>query len=1377
MKHPRAASRHPLKGAAPAFRRRQLGGTAGLGYLLLGTVGTLLVLVIAGILALWLWAGRPGSLPQALDWATEWSQAHPERFGTLEVSGASGGLRGEGRIGTLRWRHDGLEVQVADARLPWDDGFWLGALAGRGLHLPDVEIGSLHIIDQRPPSPAGEPLQQLVLPLPLSLSWRIGTLTYGSDAARPALTLAELRGHYRYGPFAPDAAAAPAMDALPAGEAAHQIGIDHVRLAQGSYRAQAVLGARAPMPLRLHLGGDLAAPRPDGSPLPLQAEASVDGSLAGVDALLHAQAQVRPADGANQAAEVALKARADIAPWERQALPLRAADIDAQGLDLALFWPDAPRTAIAGTLHAAPDGGRWQARVDLRNGIPGPWDKAALPLESLRAELALQDGRWTVSGLDSQIGGGRLQLQGHADTGADGQLAVDTLRWQARARLDAIDPSRLWQGLAPQRISGEARAGADEPGTIAFEADLKTQAAAGTAAGRRPLIGPTQVKGTWQADGQRLRIDKASTAVADARLDAQGEADFAAHRVRMDASAQAPGLRIALDGRQGTPQDGGRIDLQLADAQALQRWWNSLASMPLIGPAVQGWLDAARPWSDGQLSGSARLQMQWQGAWPVPGWTAAGPDRALPRLDGELSAPRLQLRDTQERHWSVEDLRLQARGPLDRLQLDWTARAGQGPWALAAAGQAQWPQAGSQAAAWPPASGQLRIDRLTLDHAPAVAAPSGDTAPLPPGTAELSAPLDLRWQTGDRQAWVVDAGTGKIEWRWRQAGQAAPALLSWDALRWDAGVLVSRGQLAGLSMAWIDALSDTASDLLARAGLGGDLQMGADWDISLPISAPGEWRLAASLHRTGGDLTVRANSGPRGSGNGNGNAVPAQVREARLNIALQGETAQARLRWDSEHLGSIEGELGTRIDPRAGELAQAWPESAALQGSVQARMPQVGVWSALAPPGWRVRGALAAQVQIGGTRARPDWRGQLQADDLAVFSMVDGIAFRNGRLRATADGQHVSIDSLHIEGPRGAAEGGTLDATGVARWREQPARAAGDRPALWPDITLQAKADKLRVSARPDRRLVLSGEVNTQLSGDQLQVRGQLHADEALFILPDEFTPSLGADVVVRGGLRQDAGGASDEPGRQIHTDARIDIDLGRQFEVRGRGLQAMLGGRLEVRSTPADPTPRVLGDVGITQGSYRAYGQQLRIETGTLRFTGPYDDPTLDIAAVRPQGSSDQRVGVRVSGSAQSPTIRLFAEPDMPDSEKLAWLVLGRPATGTGAEAAILQQAALALLSSRGQGQDLGNQLARNLGVDDISLQGQSQNTDGTVNAAAVSIGKRLSDKLYISYERSLIGTLGTVSMFYELTRFLTLRGRAGEENAVDLVFTRRYD
>jgi translocation and assembly module TamB len=197
---------------------------------------------------------------------------------------------------------------------------------------------------------------------------------------------------------------------------------------------------------------------------------------------------------------------------------------------------------------------------------------------------------------------------------------------------------------------------------------------------------------------------------------------------------------------------------------------------------------------------------------------------------------------------------------------------------------------------------------------------------------------------------------------------------------------------------------------------------------------------------------------------------------------------------------------------------------------------------------------------------------------------------------------------------------------------------------------------------------------------------------------------------------------------------------------------------------------------VRTVSGTYRAYGQQLSIDTGVLRFTGPYDDPTLDILAMRPQPiSGAQRVGVQITGSAQSPRVRLYADPELPDSEKLAWLVLGRPATGAGAEAAVLQQAAMALLTRNNSGADAG--FASLIGLDELGFTGQTTNADGTTTAAALTVGKRISNDLYLAYERSLAGTMGTVSIFYDLSRRLTLRARAGEENAIDLIFTQRYD
>ncbi len=186
------------------------------------------------------------------------------------------------------------------------------------------------------------------------------------------------------------------------------------------------------------------------------------------------------------------------------------------------------------------------------------------------------------------------------------------------------------------------------------------------------------------------------------------------------------------------------------------------------------------------------------------------------------------------------------------------------------------------------------------------------------------------------------------------------------------------------------------------------------------------------------------------------------------------------------------------------------------------------------------------------------------------------------------------------------------------------------------------------------------------------------------------------------------------------------------------------------------------------------------------LRFSGPYDDPTLAILALRGSNtptrtslnSDTQKVGVKVTGSARSPHLQLYAEPELPDSEKLAWLVLGRPASGAGAEAAAMQQAAMALLGSQIRGMEGG--LAHALGLDDISVAQQpatSGSTGTTETGAAVTLGKRLSSRLYVAYEHSLNGANGALNLFYDVSRRLTVRAQVGGTNALDLIFTLPYD
>jgi translocation and assembly module TamB len=158
---------------------------------------------------------------------------------------------------------------------------------------------------------------------------------------------------------------------------------------------------------------------------------------------------------------------------------------------------------------------------------------------------------------------------------------------------------------------------------------------------------------------------------------------------------------------------------------------------------------------------------------------------------------------------------------------------------------------------------------------------------------------------------------------------------------------------------------------------------------------------------------------------------------------------------------------------------------------------------------------------------------------------------------------------------------------------------------------------------------------------------------------------------------------------------------MGERLRIRGRGLDAGLRGDLRL-TTPATQLA-VNGTLRIVDGTYQAYGQKLDIERGVLTFVGPVENPRLDIEATRP--NLDVRVGVLVSGTALTPRVRLFSEPEMSDLDKLSWLVAGRANEG-GADTALLQSAAVALLSGEGPGP---RPVHQSLGLD-TSLRGKAR-------------------------------------------------------------------
>ena len=1261
----------------------------------------LFALLVAVAAALWWWAGTEGSL--------DWTVRQIARSQPLTAEGVRGSLRSGLHFDRLQWERDGLKVEAWNLSLAWQP---LALIRGT-LQLDQVRAERLRVDDRRPPKPSVIPVS-LVIPIRVTLiDAQVGQVQW--VAAANSFEASGLAGNYTFN------------------GTHHKLDLASLQWGGGSYRGHASVGAQGVLPVDAMVEGQFESPVP-GSPkkLPLSFNASLRGPLADMEA--NAMLQTR---AFTPTVPTRATATARLTPWAAQPVPQAQAQF--RQLDLNALWPQAPRTSLSGSAEVQPAGTQtWAVTADIDNAQPGPWDQNRLPLDRLHlAGEWRQSGQALVRDLDARVGGGRVQATGNW-RGSDG--------WTVQGKLAGVNPALLYSAMAPLPLSGRADL-TGQGKAVAFDVDLQAQggaparASGNTKAGSNSRSGSNslaaavrglelrqaQARGRWQ-DGT-LQLPMLEVRSADAQLHATLELRPQARAGSGRIALEAPGLTALAEGRLAEASGAGTLRATGSDLARALGWLGRLPGVPAaLSEQIAG--------------GRGEAQLAWQGGWRDPAVQAT---LALPLLQlrpqvtasmtpqAAASAPAWVLRDgaaTLNGRLSDATLQASGRGELAqrRVALDLAGRLGRRGTPAVWQGQL----ASLNATASDPATG---AGNWTLGLRNAVdwrfAAGSLDVAA---GEAVLTAPPRARTPA----AGSIGASAGPAA--------DAPALLAWEPLRWRTGELRTAGRITGLPLAWIELVGGPQ---LAGSMLSGDMVFDAQWDANLGATP----RIRASLARSRGDVTVLAETAEGAS-----TRVRAGVREARLSVTTEGESVNAVLRWDSERGGTADGQLTTRLS-RGGDSGWRWAEDAPLTGRLRAQLPRIGVWSLLAPPGWRLRGSLATDVTVAGTRADPRLAGTVAADDLALRSVVDGIELQAGRLRAHLDGRRLLIDEFVLRGA--GAGGGTLMATGQGDWT--PAGVA---------VRMEAQLNRLRASNRSDRQLTVSGTIAARHDGEGSVVRGNLRIDQALILLPEESPPKLGDDVVVRDAAApvtrteaRQSEQAARPPSRRI--DVEVAIDMGDDFRVRGHGIDTRLRGTVAL-SGQSLTSPRLVGTIQAAGGEYRAYGQRLNIERGVIRFTGPIDNPALDILAIRPNLS--QRVGVMISGRALAPFVRLYSEPDLPEAEKLSWLVTGRASPSTGAEAALLQQAGLALLAGRSGSGKRG--VAAALGLDELSFR-----REGAGGGPSVTLGKRFGRNFYAAYERSLSGALGTLFIFYELTQRMTVRAQAGERTAVDLIFTFAFD
>jgi translocation and assembly module TamB len=164
---------------------------------------------------------------------------------------------------------------------------------------------------------------------------------------------------------------------------------------------------------------------------------------------------------------------------------------------------------------------------------------------------------------------------------------------------------------------------------------------------------------------------------------------------------------------------------------------------------------------------------------------------------------------------------------------------------------------------------------------------------------------------------------------------------------------------------------------------------------------------------------------------------------------------------------------------------------------------------------------------------------------------------------------------------------------------------------------------------------------------------------------------------------------------------------------------------------------------------------------------------------------------GVEVVGTVAKPEVHLISEPNVPDPDKLSWMVLGRPSDQmAGSEATLLMSAAGAIFGGD-NGSNIPSSIAHSLGLEDLTFgttstspesQLPTQTVAGTITSTApvdqaFSIGKRIAPDIVFSIERSLTDASNGLKLTWQLTRRFSIIGRAGSDTAIDGQYTFTFE
>jgi translocation and assembly module TamB len=476
-----------------------------------------------------------------------------------------------------------------------------------------------------------------------------------------------------------------------------------------------------------------------------------------------------------------------------------------------------------------------------------------------------------------------------------------------------------------------------------------------------------------------------------------------------------------------------------------------------------------------------------------------------------------------------------------------------------------------------------------------------------------------------------------------------------------------------------------------------------------------------------------------------------------LNAQLQDRRLLSHLSIEGLTLSPLNTNLELPLNLSLSPFAFSVPVGGALAGDMQGDINLERIASFLSLVDQNLKGQMSVRLKLGGSVEDPRITGLIRVGKGTYENLQTGTLLTDLDLDISAEPPRLIIERARAtDGETGTVMGeGWLDL----------------RPSQGYPFRLEVSLDRARLLRSDNAVAAGSGKLTFTGALDHALLAGRIVVDPADFRIPKGLPPAMTEVEVVEINKPDTHAPPPVRNGKDGLPPIELNVSASSpgRIHLEGRGLVSEWQGQLEVRGSTVEPV--ITGTLSVVRGQVDFLGKRFDLVRGTIFFNGSSPpSPVLDVLAEAK--TKDITARVNLLGPVTSPEIQLSSDPPLPSDEILSRLLFGRSAKNISPIQAVQLANALNTMAGGG-GVDLMGRMRRLIGVDALTMNQSGED----YGESTVSVGKYLSEDVYVEVEKGLSPETGKASLKWDVTPNITVGTDVGVNAQAGVSVDWRWD